>query len=256
MLLPAQIAASLDPATATAASWRIALALISSTRGLQSYYVAKPIVARLSAVRMDNAIRLLDPVAGITTADGEPIFDRIEYEPGIRKSLAGQIHVDLSPAAMELMTGPEIEIDDGEFGRYSLATALTLRLRIGAEQQRTGSKIVRWRLSADDAIELLGQSIRRAGTHREAFSFARAWQNSIGPAIDQINAVSADYRVLTHITQQSDAPGSPWISADVEVHSVHTKSKDSPRTASGNSIRKLAAKAAYRARVQETKAVR
>ena len=249
MFVPLEIASKLHSGTATASTWRIAIALLSITRQRREYYVDKPRITRLAAVRMDNAERLLAPVRALTLPTGEPVFESITYEPGVRRSLAGQIYVVLSPPTAAMVIGPEIEIDDGEFGLYTHATALTLRMRAGAEQYRRGHKAVRWRLGIDGVTELLGPAIERAGLQRGFVSLARAWHNAIEPAVLQLNAVSKDFRVVPTTTQQSDVRGSPWLSVDLDAHRVssHTALQTSPR----KSLKELGQREAHRNMIRD-----
>jgi hypothetical protein len=249
VFVPFQIASELHSGTATAATWRIAVALLSVTRQRREYYVDKPRIAMLAAVRMDKAEKLLVPVRELTLPDGELVFEKISYEPGVRRSLAGQIYVVLSPAAAAMAVGPEIEIDDEEFGRYTYASALTLRMRAGAEQYRRGHKSVRWRLGIEGATELLGPAVERAGSQRGFVSLARAWHNAIEPAVIQLNDVSRAFRVVPTITQQSDVSGSPWLSIDLNVHAV--KSHDPLRTESRKSLKELGQREAYRNMIRD-----
>lgn len=249
MLIPLQIASELHSGSATAATWRIAIALLSVTRQRREYYIDKPRIAKLAAVRMDNAERLLRPVRTLALPNGEPAFESITYEPGVRRSLAGQINVVLSHAALSMVIGPEIEIDDEEFGRHTYATALTLRMRAGAEQYRRGHKSVRWRLGIEGATELLGPAVERAGSQRGFVSLARAWHNAIEPAVIQVNDVSKAFRIVTTITQQTEIAGSPWLSIDLDVHRVN--SHDPLRTQSRKSLKELGQREAYRAMVRD-----
>lgn len=249
MFIPVQIASELHSGTATAATWRIAIALLSVTHQRRDYYIDKPRMAKLASVRMDNAEKLLGPVRALALPNGEPLFESIQYEPGVRRSLAGQISVVLSQAAAAMVIGPEIEIDDDEFGRYSYATALTLRMRAGAEQYRRGRKAVRWRLGVEGATELLGPAVERAGSQRGFVSLARAWHNAIEPAVIQVNDVSRAFRIVTTITQQSAVPGSPWLSVDLEAHRVN--SHDPLRTVSRKSLKELGQREAYKTMVRD-----
>jgi hypothetical protein len=249
VFVPLQIAAELHSGAATAATWRIAIALLSVTRQRRDYYVDKPRIAKLAAVRMDNAERLLGPVRALALPDGEPVFESIQYAPGVRRSLAGQINVVLSQAAAAMVIGPEIEIHDDEFARYTYATSLTLRMRAGAEQYRRGHKSVRWRLGIEGATELLGPAVERAGSQRGFVSLARAWHNAVEPAVIQLNEVSKAFRIVSTITQQTEVAGSPWLSIDLEAHRV--SSSDPLRTESRKSLKQLGQREAYKAMVRD-----
>lgn len=260
MHLPLVLTAELHPADATASTWRIAVALLSKYRGGREYYTHKPGIAALAGVRMDNADRLLTPLRSMADADGQPIFESITYERGRQKREAGQIAVVLTDAGLMLMRGQQVEIPDEEFPGYTIATALTLRLRIGAEYARLGGKTHHWRLNAYSAVALLGTPVARAGAidvvkggeQYETVSLSRAWKNSIEPAVDQINGVCRDFRIIPTLTRQSDTPGSPWVSIDLDVHRV---AAETIRTPTRKSLRELgqdqARRSAYLARVRD-----
>ena len=261
MHLPMALALELHPGDVTASTWRIALALLSKYRGGQEYYTHKPGIAALAGVRMDNADRLLTPVRTMVDADGQPIFESITYERGRQKRDAGQITVTLTDAGIMLLRGQPIEIPDDELPQYSIATAMTLRLRIGAEHARVGGKTHHWRLNSSSAVDLLGTPVARAGAiavaksgeQYETVSLSRAWKNAIKPAVDQINGVCRDFRIIPTITRQTEVAGSPWISVDLDVHRV---AAEKFRTPVRKSLRELgqdqARRQAYLARVRET----
>lgn len=258
MILPSLLATELHPGDATAATWRLTLALLSVARGTE-YYTHKPGMAKLAGIRMDNADRLLDPVRLMTDRDGQPLFEHIIYERGRQKREAGQIMVKLRYPALELLRGSPVEIDDEEFARYSIATALTLRLRIGAEHIRAGGKVHHWRLNSDSAVDLLGTPVQRAGAIEvvkdgaayETVSLSRAWKNAMEPAIRQINDVSRDFRVLASVTRQSEVVGSPWVSVDIAAHRVASSSVETLRTPVRKSIRDLDRKERHRNMIRD-----
>lgn len=252
--LPVFAAENLVMTEMTGPQWRLALVLISAAHANgNSYIIEKPRLEQLSGVTLNTVNKLLAPVSQSRIdlsgheLDGYDVFDSIEYDPGVRGKLVGQIRVTLSVAMGQFLASGRnrsVSIPADELRLYGSVSSIILRMRFAAAfEMEKGAKGAHLRIGPEDVSGIFGSYGRVAVIKRpstvtgeivEHVSLSRAGAVLVDPAIKEINANSRALRLKSLTIQQ----GRKWASIDIEAARLVTKPSSSKPTGFGDMKRK------------------
>lgn len=239
LLVPQVLASDATIGGLNAPSLRLAIVLATlAHHGHQGEWtIAKPLLEARAGVVLDNASRLLEPLIGamLELKDATvPLFDVVDYTPGLRWKTAGTITVRLSFAAREMLYSQQnvVRLPLDEFRGYSTISGVILRLRLAARMQTLKtSQADLWRLSAED-FPLTGvfgsyaslAMIRRknaAGDEIEYVSLSRAEDKLLKRGVAEINARSVAVTVKMTPRRTSPDKKARWSEITIETQRIH-----------------------------------
>lgn len=230
LTVPIALAKGVSFVGLTAAQMRLAITLVSLavSSGRGNYNLDKPRLQALTAVRLDNANRLLAPIADARVdCPPEPVehvmwhddivgsrwFESIEYEPGEHRKSAGIITASLSATGSSVMYRHglgAIKIAADELRRYSSVFSIMLRLHIGGLLEDTAQS-PKLRITPGTLHDIFGsyaaaaevRSTTKSGLTTYT-SMSRAMEKMLSTARDEINALCSDF--LIDFVELRDGP--------------------------------------------------
>lgn len=256
----------------TPAQMRIALVLMSLAKSGGRGSISRPDLEQLTCVTLNNTHRTIMPILDNAVLEipddpehplhGSPVFEKLDFYPGVQKKRLGFINFELSAHAGHALgfghyAGQVISIPANELRALGTVGSIILRLQLGAlfALEKT-SKVQRVRLTPDDIMPAFGSYGRNGlisrtskdGEVRETISLSRTAAVLIEPAVQEINSVSETLYLDWHPIAPGEGTKPRWRAIQITAQKFKKRERGSKGFSSISKGRKRAPTLAERVR--------